>query len=147
MASCNGGARENDVDSETIHCGNRKGDWYDPVRTVSPLAEDCESFFRYTLAGEMVPSREAPNCPAAEETIERLNLNSARLRRLRKKAIDGALTPFPPEPDTSLNLSAEQLSRIEQRYAKTNEGRYERFCMAVVDVARQFLQAPQSSGR
>ncbi len=140
MASCDGGAGGNNVDSELLHCGHKKADWYDSLRTVSPLAKDCESFFKYSLLGEIITSPEAPSGPAAKKTIERLNLNSARLRRLREEAIEGALELSRLGEATPVDIIVEQLTRIEQDYAEKKEGRYEKFCMAVVDVARQFLR-------
>jgi len=67
-----------DEKGDRITCGHQKGDWFDKNMFVSPLQENCESFFRYKNDGLVVPE----NCPdsnKAQETIDRLKLNGEPL--------------------------------------------------------------------
>ena len=78
MASC----QHNDC------CGHKKGRGYFN-EMVSPFDHTCQSRFKYTGTGKMVPVDEDDTF--AEQTIERLGLNCKRLKQRRVdliKAID-----------------------------------------------------------
>lgn len=79
---------------EPRHCGNLKGDWFDPHLLISPLRRDCESRFSFTGDGRIAPAEE--DDAAAVETIKQLGLNIPKLNALRAQAIepflDDALT-------------------------------------------------------
>ena len=63
-------------------CSASKGNKYDDQLFISPLSEDCESYFKYSDNGEVFS-----DTPAGEYTIGLLNLNSEKLRRARKATI------------------------------------------------------------
>ena len=73
------------VPGEPRHCGHRKGSWFDCNSLVSPLDVDCETRFRFTANGDILPRE---NDPAAQTTIEKLGLNVPKLNALRAAAID-----------------------------------------------------------
>ncbi|WP_413174342.1 retron system putative HNH endonuclease [Anabaena azotica] len=39
-----------------VHCGHQKDNWYDENLLVSPLIANCTVFFRYSAAGEILPT-------------------------------------------------------------------------------------------
>lgn len=80
------------------HCGNLKGDWFDPVLLVSPFNPDCESRFAFTGAGEIKPVDNTDN--GAEETIQRLGLDLPKLNAMRASVIE----PFLDETLSSVDL-------------------------------------------
>ncbi len=85
LASCQG-------ESETpppkpVHCGHKKGEWYDENLMVSPIEANCADFFKYTGSGEIQPTDDPDKQAAAKETIERLGLDINKLRISRRKAI------------------------------------------------------------
>lgn len=71
---------------EPLHCGNSKGNWFDEELLISPLDSTCESKFKYTFDGQILPFNEDDE--AAKTTIERLQLNIDKLKDLRKGVID-----------------------------------------------------------
>lgn len=81
------------------HCGNLKGDWYDPELLVSPLSPDCEGRFMFAGDGFITPA-EADDA-AARETIVRLGLDIPKLNDLRASAIE----PFLEESMTKDEMS------------------------------------------
>lgn len=83
---------------EPRHCGNLKGDWYDPELLVSPLDPDCESRFGFEGDGWIKPADK--NDRAARETITKLGLDIPKLNNLRAGAID----PFLEESLTQNEL-------------------------------------------
>lgn len=40
---------------EPLHCGNSKGNWFDMNLLISPLDLNCESKFKYTHDGQILP--------------------------------------------------------------------------------------------
>ena len=77
-------------------CGHKKGKWYSSDM-VSPLDEDCEKRFTYTLDGRIIPSDKEDTW--ALETIEQLGLNCPKLKNQRKNIMlaldDGENGPEP----------------------------------------------------
>jgi uncharacterized protein (TIGR02646 family) len=71
---------------EPLHCGNSKGNWFDDRLLISPLDPNCESRFKYTHDGQILPVNE--NDQPAKITIEKLQLNLDKLKVLRKAVID-----------------------------------------------------------
>ena len=65
-----------------VHCGHAKGNWYDEKLTVSPLIQNCADYFRYTEAGEILPSEDPDKNEAAKVTIEKLGLDKLKDKRL-----------------------------------------------------------------
>ena len=70
---------------EPIHCGHRKGSWFDEDLLISPLDSDCEARFQFTANGDIFPR---DGDPAAEATIERLGLDLPKLNALRSAAVE-----------------------------------------------------------
>lgn len=87
------------------HCGNSKGNWYNEDKFISPLYIDCETRFKYTGDGQILPSDEKDE--AAKTTIQKLKLDIDKLNNLRKDAIE----PFLDE-----NLSQADLNSFVQGY-------------------------------
>ncbi len=80
------------------HCGHKKGNTWDNA-LVSPLEEDCETHFSYTLDGEVHGTDERGTI-----TIQILNLNSELLKENR-----AALLKFfqeLPEKDRAREINA-----------------------------------------
>ncbi|MBC07647.1 retron system putative HNH endonuclease [Thalassospira sp.] len=72
--------------SEPKHCGNLKGDWFDPDNLVSPFVPECEDRFSYMVDGRITPKNSGDE--AARQTIERLGLDIPKIRDMRKRVIE-----------------------------------------------------------
>lgn len=96
---------------EPRHCGNLKDGWFDENRLVSPLMPDCETHFAY--AGDGSIRTVYPTDDAARTTIEKLGLDIAKLRALRKQAMDPFLDPDLSDSEVS-QFAAGYLSRDDQ---------------------------------
>lgn len=106
---------------EPRHCGNLKGDWFDPVLLVSPLAADCDKHFAFTGDGRIYPAD--PTDMAASTTIERLGLDIPKLRALR----EGVIEPFLDDA-----MSDAELSDFVTGYLRRDgEGRFGAFWTTV----------------
>lgn len=102
---------------EPLHCGNRKGDWFDDGLLISPLTPDCENRFVFTGDGTIHSTITMDN--AASETIDRLSLNILKLRALRASSIE----PFLEE-----TLSEEDMRQFVSGYLQKDEhGMYGEF--------------------
>lgn len=133
LASCQGNLMRGDP----IHCGRKKDSWYDSGLMVSPLRDDCEERFRYELDGRIRALNDADM--AAGETIRRLDLDGARLRGLRKGAIEGLFELLDHD------LKPEEIDKLAQTYrTRDPEGRYEPFCFALI-AALNFFCATSTS--
>lgn len=78
---------------EPEYGARKKGNWPPPAEAesfVSPLRKDCSSRFEFNHRGEIKCS---PHDMAATETIRNLGLDHKSLVELRRKAIQGALSP------------------------------------------------------
>ena len=129
LASC----QANLTRGDPVHCGIKKGDWYEAALMVSPLGAGCEQRFRHELDGRMGPAAEADR--AATETIRRLDLDGARLRALRKGAIEGLFAMLDHE------LQPEEYQKLAAAYRERDaEGKFASFCQAVL-AALDFLCA------
>lgn len=78
LASCNG------LKEQRENCGHKKDDWYNKYFTVSPLDNQCDSLFTYTIDGHIKSYNKDTR---AQETINKLELDSSLLTRARKSAI------------------------------------------------------------
>lgn len=74
--------------SQPRHCGHEKGSWFDE-RLISPLQSDCEKRFSFTPRGEIY-ARSSSDL-AAQMTIRKLSLDSRKLDRLRRAAVNALL--------------------------------------------------------
>lgn len=68
-----------------LHCGHRKGNWFDEAQHISPMDERCELRFRYLQTGEIQPT-ESDDTPASR-MIDVLSLDIAYLKNRRQSAI------------------------------------------------------------
>lgn len=93
LASCQGGAIPH-LTSTRRHCGEAKGNWFDPLLTISPTETGVESKFRFNLRGKVVPARglEEDVRRAVDLTITNLNLNAPSLVDRREALISQAAT-------------------------------------------------------
>ncbi|MBD2326334.1 retron system putative HNH endonuclease [Alkalinema sp. FACHB-956] len=139
LASCPGYPEAETPQPKQIHrplqefCGQQKGAWYDPHRTVSPLQPDCTTYFRYTASGEILPTQDTSKADAAQTTIEKLRLDHIKLNNQRKAAIDGALVDFE-------TLTTEDIQKLIEGYDRPNSsGQYSPFCTAVIYTLQQFI--------
>ena len=95
LASCDG------FDEYGFTCGHNKDEWYNEELFVSPLEEDCESYFTYSLDGRILGA--SYDDKKACETISRLYINSYELITARKAVIDSILE----DQSIQMNLEAE----------------------------------------
>ncbi|TXK94100.1 TIGR02646 family protein [Methylococcaceae bacterium CS1] len=95
---------------EPLHCGNRKGDWFNEALLVSPLDSHCDNRFSYKGDGTITATEKNDN--AANETISRLGLGIPKLNALRKKAI---------EPFLDDDLSYDDLKLFVSDYLKKDQ--------------------------
>jgi uncharacterized protein (TIGR02646 family) len=113
---------------EPRHCGMAKDAWFDEDLMVSPLSEDCEEFFEYSLAGEILPTKNANRARSAQETIDRLQLNIRNLRDLREAAII---------PYFEKDLPIEDVLRLIESFTVTDaQGFYEPFAPALIHLLK-----------
>lgn len=137
LASCPGYTEETEVSSPIVKrsqefCGQKKGAWYDAMLTVSPLQPDCETYFRYTGQGAILPTQDKVKALAAETTIEKLALNHSRLNRSRKRAIEGILQDIE-------TFSKDELSQLIEAYKRfDSDGNHVPFYGAVIYILEQF---------
>jgi uncharacterized protein (TIGR02646 family) len=70
-----------------LHCGHRKGDWFEEGITTDPQFANVEMKFRYPLSGKITPNKSlnAVDYAAVQTTIDNLNLNAPSLQ-LRRRA-------------------------------------------------------------
>lgn len=122
LVSCQGKLQKN----EPRHCGMAKDAWFDEDLMVSPLSINCEEFFEYSLAGEILPTKDANRGKAAEETIHRLQLNSLKLQAMRQAEI---------MPLFDIELSIEEVLKLVESFTTTNnQGYYQPFSPALIHL-------------
>ena len=115
---------------EPLHCGMRKGSWFDERLLVSPLSSKCEGRFRYTGDGAIHPAREDDE--AAAETIRRLGLDIPKLRALRQQAIEAVLDAFETLDDSDMAKFAESL------LGRDSAGRFQPFYTTVREMLQKY---------
>ncbi|MDI3291781.1 retron system putative HNH endonuclease [Polyangium sp. 15x6] len=121
LASC----QANLLKGDPKHCGSKKENWYDRTLMVSPLDPSCEERFHFELDGRIRAAQ--PSDLGAEETIRRLDLDGARLRGLRKKAIEGLFV------DLDEDLRPEEYDALAKAFReRDSQGRYEAFCFVLL---------------
>jgi uncharacterized protein (TIGR02646 family) len=125
LVSCQGRLQKN----EPRHCGMAKDAWFDENLMVSPLSSDCEDFFEYSLAGEILPTKNVNRGRAAKETIDRLKLNIPKLQAMRQAEI----IPF-----FDIELSAEEVLKLIESFTNTNDqGYFQPFSPALIHLLQQ----------
>lgn len=70
-----------------LHCGHRKGRWFEETLHISPMDERCEMRFRYLQTGEIQPAT-TEDLPATA-MIEVLALDISYLKNRRQSTIVG----------------------------------------------------------
>mgnify|MGYP003522154302 CR=1 FL=1 len=73
--SCSGYRNQKDC------CGHKKKDWFDEELTISPLEDNVDNLFEYSIDGHIMA---ASNNKRAISTIDNLDLDSFNLQRQRK---------------------------------------------------------------
>jgi uncharacterized protein (TIGR02646 family) len=112
-----------------LHCGVSKGNWYDREFTVSPTIADCADFFEYQANGKILPSPDPNRNPAAQETIQRLQLNISKLTSARARSLEGLGLE---------ELSLPEIEKMIDRYDQKNqEGQYPPFCQMIIYCLEQ----------
>jgi uncharacterized protein (TIGR02646 family) len=138
LASCPGYPEEeepqpNQTKPPQEFCGQKKGDWHDSALMVSPLMPDCADYFRYTGAGEILPTQAPTMMTAAAVTIEKLGLNHPKLEASRRKAIEGILVNFE-------QLTEEDIRKLIADFDQPDvSGQLTPFCAAVIYTLQQLL--------
>jgi len=109
----------------TDRCGIKRGDRPLPI---SPLQFNCEAFFRYDASNGAIRAKEDfDHLEAAPTTIAILNLNTQKLRDLRKTAIDTAILLIE-------ELTEEEIVRLFK--GKNQRGELIPFCFAIANVLK-----------
>lgn len=126
-ASCQGETDE----PKPAHCGHSKGSKFSEHSHISPLEEDCESRFRFTLIGQIESSNS--NVPA-KDMIDILALDISFLNNRRKEKLEGIF-----DDDFLADFSVEELEAIIQRYRHPRNGQHEAFDHIIARYAEQLL--------
>jgi len=115
-----------------LHCGHRKGNWFDETHHISPMDEGCELRFRYLRNGEIEPTESEDL--SARKMIEVLALDIAYLNNRRQNTI---LKVF--DDDFITHASIEELTRlIDVLRVTENSGRIA-FDHVIARYAEQLL--------
>jgi uncharacterized protein (TIGR02646 family) len=95
MLSCfstGGEIKADGKDPAPVSCGHaqlKRANNFDESLFIKPTDLNCEQFFSFELDGEAIahPKLNSPDIDKAEHTLEVLNLNCLRLKRLREDTI------------------------------------------------------------
>jgi hypothetical protein len=91
-------------------------------------------FFKYSTAGEILPTEESSKKLAAETTIENLSLNIPKLQRMRQAAIDAELELLDND-----DFNEEEIINLIKDYSELNdEGKYQPFCATIVYILENY---------
>jgi len=113
----------------------QKDSWWEEALFISPLAENCESRFRYKGDGSIGADVEADS--AAGTTIEKLKLDCGRLREARKSAIMKAgLHKKAANPVVSESKVRAFIQTLSQQKAHG----FTEFCTVLEQVAIEYIQ-------
>lgn len=126
-ASCQGETEE----TKPAHCGHSKGDRFSEQSHVSPMEEDCESQFRFTLIGQI--ERAHADTPASN-MIDILALDISFLNNRRKEKLEGIF-----DDNFLADFSADELEAIIQRYRNPLNGQHDAFDHVIARYAEQLL--------
>lgn len=126
LVSCNGM-------TSNRHCGHKKDNWFDEDKLICPLSPDCESYFEFTSAGEIINVNEPDKEAASRETILKLNLNHDNLVRRRRAALKGFLDIIDALSEDEINLFIDTLDLVDEN------GKLAPFCFAVKYVLQRYI--------
>jgi uncharacterized protein (TIGR02646 family) len=107
---------------ERENCGHKKDNWFYENLTVSPLEDDVENLFTYTIDGHI---KAEDGNRRADITISKLELDSFALQRLRNRAIH-ICGLFDDDFDE------EKRKAIIREYSTPSDGKLKSFCNAVI---------------
>jgi uncharacterized protein (TIGR02646 family) len=108
------------------HCGNLKGDWFDPALIISPMGENCQSRFHFNGDGSIRASDDRDL--AATTTIDKLGLNQPYFDNLRNQTI---------EPFLDDDLTPEELEKFIYGYLeKDSQGKFGEFWTTIEQLFR-----------
>jgi uncharacterized protein (TIGR02646 family) len=131
IASCQG--EDEERPRVPIHCGHKKQAWFDEELMISPLDKNCETYFKYSGFGEILPTDDPDKQAAAKTTIQKLALDINKLRKLRRAAIDAVL-------QATNGLTDEEIQLLAEAYNKRgSDGRYTPFCTAITYILKQYF--------
>jgi hypothetical protein len=82
----------------------------DDELSISPLDEDCEKYFKYTIDGYIEPVDEK-----ARTLIQKLGLDIAKLNALRRDAIEPFIDELLTEDELMEFVSA-YLKKVDERF-------------------------------
>ena len=120
ICSCNG----YNINRET--CGHKKDNDFIPI---SPTDVDCESHFKYSTSGKILPSNSSDT--DAKQTIDTLNLNSYELVTARKTKIKLLLL----DTDDIRNDKTSYISK----YSTPVNGKLEAFTPMILYVINNYI--------
>jgi len=130
ISSCQG--EDEQRPTKPVHCGHKKGGWFDEELMISPLDPNCSSYFKYTGAGEILPTENSEHQEAAETTIRMLALNINKLKKMRRKVVDGVI-------EATQGLSEKEIKKLSQAYLERDETQsYTPFWATIDYVMQQF---------
>lgn len=118
MASCNG-YKENHE-----NCGHKKGNWYHDYQMISPLTNQCEQEFLFSVDGTI-----SSQTIAGKETIRHLELDNSLLNRARRSAIFTAGLFDDDFEDRKTELIT--------YYSQPHDGQLLPFCQAIVSCIQK----------
>jgi uncharacterized protein (TIGR02646 family) len=129
LASCQ---RERER-KEPLHCGSKKDEWYDENLMVSPLDINCAEFFRYTEDGQILSTEVLEKKSAADTTINKLDLNIDKLKKMRSDAIEGILEGFE-------ELTEDEQQKLLQAFCQPDDnGQNQEFCAAIAYILKNYF--------
>jgi uncharacterized protein (TIGR02646 family) len=115
-----------------LHCGHRKGNWFDEAQHISPMDERCELRFRYLRTGEIQPA-DSEDLPASK-MIEVLALDIAYLNNRRQNVIRRLF-----DDEFITQTSEEDLTRLVRAIRSTDICDQKPFDHIIARYAEQLL--------
>jgi hypothetical protein len=107
-----------------------KADWYDEAQFIRPLSANCETAFQFNLNGEI--TSHSAHHPAAQTTIDQLNLTHPSLTEMRQQAIQTLLF----ESEMSLTQAKNLLEKI---YDRNTKGQFRPFCFVLKQACEEYI--------
>jgi uncharacterized protein (TIGR02646 family) len=115
-----------------LHCGHRKGNWFEEDLHISPMEDGCERRFRYLLTGE-IQANEYEDAPASK-MIDVLALDIAYLNNRREQAIRGIF-----DNDFLSEVSNEELEQLITGLRSLERGPQAQLSHVIARYAEQLL--------
>ena len=133
LASCQG---ESEAPPPVpVHCGHKKGAWYDEHLMISPLEANCADFFIYTEDGQILETDALDKKAAAATTIKMLCLNIPKLTAMREEVIKNLLADIDID-----KLTDEERQKLVQGFEQPDaKGQYQEFWGAIAYILNQYF--------